>query len=264
LVDRPRRGRDCGVLTMADITSDLEVWWKGDGSSSTLTDYAGGSIGNGTLSGNTALITGITDHPNGLKNSVKHTAVNGKVTSVGNFDIPETSDVTFAWWQKMDTDGNSYVIGTNDSIDWSATLFQGSQTQLKFQPGSSNTDTYTFAMDLSDLGWHHFAVIFDSSLEDVHVWIDGVFSQTDDTVAHATAWTLLNKLMLFERVGAGLTMIHQMCDIRVYSRALATSTDPDLNIAALFAYTESVNRARRGTVRKPVQSTVRKTVKTVT
>lgn len=224
-----------------DITSDLEVWYKGDGSGSTLTDYSGGSIGDGTLNGNAALVTGVSDHPNGLQNAVARTANGGAVESAGDFTIPETSDVTFSWWQKLIAAGNAYIINTNDGGDYSLTAFQSSATAVQMQPGTSNAVGATWTVDdLTDNGWHHYVMIYDGTGKNGYLWQDGSHTDTDSTMATGTPWPTDNKLRLFDRTGGSLTMKTQLCDVRVYSRALASSTDPDGNIAALFAYTDSV------------------------
>ena len=130
------------------------------------------------------------------------------------------SDKTYALWVKTE-DAGMYLMAKRTGSTGALNIFVDSNGKVKAYIGNTGADISSTA--IHDGLWHHIAVVYDNSADDVFYYLDGVADGSD--TSFTGTWNDTKKLHIGTR-GSGDAAHHivgNISDAVVYEAALSAN-----------------------------------------
>ena len=212
-----------GSVTLSmqtSFTAGLEGHFTFDGGNAD--DQSAGPVRNGVLVGNAATAIDV-----GRGEVLQLDGVGDSVSIDGVFGEP--SDVTLAAWVNLDSGRvNNEVLSLGNSLGLRVDdLSEG--LLFYYYTGAGNWEFVgDTGVDLDGAGWHHIAVTFDDTNDEVTLYLDGVAVttvSTADSISYTDDVNISQTTVIGGHANGSSSFDFggQIDDARVYTRALSTA-----------------------------------------
>jgi hypothetical protein len=214
------------IFCQADITSNLQAWYKFDEGSGTTANDSSSNSNTGTITGGTYTTGKIGPYALALSGSSQY------VTVPHNSSIAITGDITIAGWIYV-TDYSNYngIVGkTSGAFPKPYDFYLVQTTGIpRFYRGNGSSANFVDGTSAPGTGaWHHIAVTMSGTT--VTHYLDGV-ANGSNTLSTPIADSG-GSLYIGSRADLVTMFKGNMDDIRIYNRALSSS-----DITQLYIYT---------------------------
>lgn len=218
------------LVARADITSNLQAWWKLDEPSGTTAADSSGNANNGTYQNSPALNqTGAF----ATSKAVAFTAASTHYVSTGGITTASTNTMTIAAWIKPNGTQSAYcgvVFSRGATVNGLQFDKNGSRRIAYTWNDTSATYDWAGGPVLTDGAWSHVVCVVNNTTGKIYV--NGALAATN-TTTHSAISNPFSAVEIARDSFNGLRRFNgTLDDVRIYNRALT-----DADVSQLYAYT---------------------------